>query len=965
MIRRNIAVFGAAEHNLKGFDLAIPRGTLTVITGVSGSGKSSLAFDTIYAEGQRRYVESLSSYARQFLDQMPRPHVDHIEGLSPAISIEQKTTGRNPRSTVGTVTEVYDFLRLLFAYVGRAHCPKCGAVLERQSAASIAAQIDAMPSGTRVMIMAPVVRGRKGEHAPVFETALRAGFERVKLNGELQLIEPGMKLSRNYKHDISIVLDRVVAGSPDRERNLQSIEKALALADRMVTLEIVPGRDGKLPRNVPWEGERTFSEAIGCPTHGPQIMELTPRMFSFNSRFGWCEQCEGIGTITEVDMDRLVTDPNASIEDGALAPWAQLFAAKKKGRNPQMINAADRVLEQLRRIKVPSDVPWKKIKKSQRDYLLFGDGETKPGMVHFTGGWDGLVHRLRRDLDIAEEHDLESAAIEYVREVPCPSCEGARLRPESLAVSLLGKSIAQVCTLSIGELGGLLGQLTFTVREEKIARAPLREILDRVQFLEKVGLGYLNLHRGFGTLSGGEAQRVRLATQIGTRLTGVLYILDEPSIGLHQRDNELLIRSLHELRDLGNTVLVVEHDEQTIRSSDFVVDLGPGAGRLGGELVAAGTPEMVARDPKSLTGKYLTGEIAITPPAVRRQPSDAWLSINACRQHNLRGVTMRLPLGLLVGVGGVSGAGKSSLIIETLLPLLSNEYFHTHHPVGPHGDVEGIELLDKVIHVDQAPIGRTPRSNPATYTKVFDAIRDLFANTEEARLRGYAKGRFSFNVRGGRCEECEGAGARKIEMQFLPDVLVECESCHGARYNRDTLEVHYRGRTIAEVLAMTVEDACVHFAEVPQIARHLETMRDVGLGYVTLGQSATTLSGGEAQRIKLGRELAKKNTGRTMYILDEPTTGLHFEDVRKLIEVLQQLVGQGSTVVVIEHNLDVLKCCDWLLDLGPEGGEFGGEIIAQGTPETVAAHGKSHTGRFLKELLAAKHIIGGKRSRKK
>jgi len=940
-----LRVFGAREHNLRSIDATIPRHTLTVLTGVSGSGKSSLAFDTIYAEGQRRYVESLSSYARQFLDQMPRPHVEHIEGLSPAISIEQKTTGRNPRSTVGTVTEVYDFLRLLYAYVGAAHCPICNQPLVRQTAADIVTQVEALPHGSRVMILAPIVRGRKGEYRDVIEAALKEGYERAKIDGELVLLEPGRKLARHKNHDISLIVDRVIVGRTERDRLRQSIDTALSKAEKLVTVETMPGSDGKFPANIPWEGERTFSEAIGCPEHGPQIIELTPRMFSFNSGHGACAKCQGIGTITVLAPERLVPNEELAIDEGAIAPWAWLFKKKRSNAPAKESPQAARIRALLKKLGVPIDVPWKDIPPGPKNLLLHGAPKASV--------WEGLVNRLRRQLEETEDEDVARIFAQYLDDEICPSCAGARLKKESLAVSLKGLNIAQLCDLHIREIPAYLESIVLTDRTREIAKQPIREITGRLKFLEDVGLGYLTLSRSMATLSGGEAQRVRLATQIGSRLTGVLYILDEPSIGLHQRDNQRLIDSLLRLRDLGNTVLVVEHDEQTIRASDFVLDLGPGAGRLGGDLVASGSPSEIEANKASITGRFLAGTESISPPKKYRVPGPKRLTISGCTMHNLKDVTLDLPLGLMIGMSGVSGAGKSSLVIETLLPLLMQHAYHVRAKPGPHRAVQGLEFVDKVIHVDQAPIGRTPRSNPATYTKSFDVIRTLFASTEEARLRGYGPGRFSFNVEGGRCSECSGQGMRKVVMNFLPDVYVECESCHGARYNAETLEVKYRDKNIAEVLAMTIEDACPYFEGAPQISRMISTLRDVGLGYLTLGQPATTLSGGEAQRVKLSRELAKRNTGKTVYVLDEPTTGLHFEDVRTLIGVLQKLVDSGSTVIVIEHNLDVLKCCDWLIDVGPEGGAAGGTIVAQGAPPVVAKCAASHTGRFLKQLLKA------------
>ncbi|MDX2177084.1 MAG: excinuclease ABC subunit UvrA [Candidatus Sumerlaeia bacterium] len=936
---RDVVVLGAAEHNLKRVDATIPRNALTVVTGVSGSGKSSLAFDTIYAEGQRRYVESLSSYARQFLDNMPRPKVDHISGLSPAISIEQKTTGRNPRSTVGTTTEIYDYLRLLFAHLGSAACPVCGEPLAQQTLDDIVAQAEALPTGTRFMVAAPVVRGRKGEFRELFERAIKEGFERAVVDGEAVLLEPEMKLARHHNHDIALVVDRMVAGRTERSRLRESIARALAKAEGFATIETLPGADGSFPKGIPWKGARVFSESYGCPKHGPQIVELTPRMFSFNSRHGACPACEGIGSRLVPAEERIVGDPSKTIRQGAIAPWAMLFSLKRpKREGGGLVAQAERVAESLEHLGASIDTPWEKLKPKVRAQVLEGDGRD----------WEGLIPKLKRQLEESADAEETPFIAQFLREAPCPACAGARLRPEALAVTIDGQSIADVCGIQLGNLHKFLDALAPTPRQEQIARQPLKEIRDRLSFLLGVGLHYLSLDRTMGTLSGGEAQRIRLATQIGSRLTGVMYILDEPSIGLHQRDNERLIRSLEELRDLGNTVIVVEHDEQTIRSADHVLDLGPGAGTLGGHLVASGTAADIAKAPGSLTGQYLSGARAIRPDRPRRKPGKPRLRLEGCSHNNLKAIDAEFPLGLLIGVCGVSGSGKSSLVVDTLLPLLQAHSHGGGDRPGAHRRITGLEHIDKVVHVDQAPIGRTPRSNPCTYTKVFDTIRELFASTEEARIRGYTAGRFSFNVDGGRCPDCAGEGSIKVAMNFLPDARVECERCHGSRYNPETLEVHYRGGSIADVLAMTIEQALLHFDGAPQVVRTIRTLHDVGLGYLTLGQAATTLSGGEAQRIKLSRELSKRNTGRTVYILDEPTTGLHFEDVRLLVEVLQRLVDAGGTVIVIEHNLDLLRCCDWLLDLGPEGGAGGGELLAAGTPEAIAKEPRSETGRFLR-----------------
>ncbi len=962
MALRHIRVFGAREHNLKNIDVEIPRQSLTVITGLSGSGKSSLAFDTLYAEGQRRYVESLSAYARQFLDQMPKPHVERIEGLSPAISIEQKTTSRNPRSTVGTVTEIYDYLRLLFSTIGDPHCPHCNAKLVRQTVENITETAMALPERTRLMVLAPVIRGRKGEYQALFQKALKEGIVRAKIDGKMVDLDPTLRLKKQFKHDISLVVDRIVINKDARPRLYEAIRQALKRAERLAILETVPDNEGKFPRGLPWEGERLFSEEPGCPEHGPQIVDMAPRVFSFNSRYGACPTCEGLGAIPEVDEDRMVPNADLSLHQGAIAPFKWFFQ-KRKASELKQYRAASSTLDRLYNVVEARDidlsVPWNSLPKADRDLLLYGSKKTSEkasGNGKKKGAdlsdWRGLVARLTERLEEAQSDEDYDNFADYLRHVPCPECGGARLRKESLAVTLGDLNISQICQLDIRRCLEFFKALQFTDRQKEIAHQPLREVIDRLGFLLNVGLHYLTPDRQAGTLSGGEAQRIRLATQIGSRLRGVLYILDEPSIGLHQRDNEKLIQSLCAIRDSGNTVIVVEHDEQTIRTADYVLDLGPGAGNLGGYVVAAGTPDDIAREKNSLTGRYLNGEVAIAVPKKRRKPGDDRLRIEGCTLHNLKELTLEIPTGLMLGITGVSGSGKSSLIMETLLPLLMNHcYKSSHQVIGPHSVVKGIDFFDRCINVDQTPIGRTPRSNPATYTKLFDQIRDLFALTTDAKMRGYAKGRFSFNTKGGRCEECGGQGSVKMEMNFLPDVYVECETCQGRRYNQETMQVKYNGSSIADVLEMTVDSAAALFEKVPLIAQPLRTLQDVGLGYIHLGQSALTLSGGEAQRIKLARELSKRNTGRTMYILDEPTTGLHFADVHKLIEVLNRLVDSGSTVLVIEHNLDIIKCCDWIIDLGPEGGDQGGEIIAQGTPETIAKNKRSETGRFLKTVL--------------
>ncbi|MGF1574040.1 MAG: excinuclease ABC subunit UvrA [Sumerlaeia bacterium] len=955
-----ISIFGASEHNLKNLDLEIPRNALTVITGPSGSGKSSLAFDTIYSEGQRRYMESLSAYARQFMEQMPKPEVEHIEGLSPAISIEQKTVARNPRSTVGTVTEIYDYMRLLFANVAMPHCPECGTALERQSLDDMLALVKALPEGTRFHLLAPVIRGRKGEYQALFQQALKEGYVRVKIDGELLDLDPQLRLKKGVRHDISILVDRLIvrADGEQDERLRQALETCYRKGKGLAIIEIVPDSGGNFPKSVPWQGERIFSKALACPNHGPQIVELSPRMFSFNSKFGACEKCEGLGTIAEVSMEALIADENLTIQDGAVVPLQKYFVGKEA---TQSTNWGYQVIAALaKEFGFSLSTRWKDIPQKTKDVILNGAGtKTLQVYIRMKNGekegyktkWEGLIPRLRKELH-AEDADDETIHAQYMQDVPCPSCSGARLKPESLAVTLQGKSISQLTQLSIGDAKVFFDALNFSEREMKIAHQPLKEIQDRLEFLLNVGLHYLTLDRHAGTLSGGEAQRIRLATQIGSKLVGVLYVLDEPSIGLHQRDNDRLIQTICDLRDLGNTVIVVEHDEQTIRTADHLIDLGPGAGELGGELIAAGTPKQVAKVTSSTTGSFLAGREQIHVPTERRKPAEGRvLQLRGARANNLKSVNLELPLGMIVGVTGVSGSGKSSLILETLVPALQNRINRSRRAVGEHDEIVGIELIDKVINVDQAPIGKTPRSNPATYTKVFDDIRDLYALTSESKMRGYAKGRFSFNVKGGRCEECKGDGLKKIEMHFLPDVYVRCDVCDGKRYNRETLEVNYRGKTISEVLEMTIEEALEFFISVPQIAKKLQTLHNVGLGYITLGQQANTFSGGEAQRIKLAKELAKRNTGKTLYVLDEPTTGLHFEDVRKLIDVFNMLVAEGSTVLVIEHHLDIIKCCDHVIDLGPEGGAGGGEVIACGTPEAVANNKSSITGKYLKKLL--------------
>ncbi|HVP03364.1 MAG TPA: excinuclease ABC subunit UvrA [Solirubrobacteraceae bacterium] len=938
-----IVVSGAREHNLKNVSLELPRNALVVITGLSGSGKSSLAFDTIYAEGQRRYVESLSAYARQFLGQMDKPDVDSIEGLSPAISIDQKTTSRNPRSTVGTVTEIYDYLRLLWSRVGHPHCYNCGAPIAGQSAEQIIDQVMELEEGTRFMVLAPVVRGRKGEYGKLFEELRADGFARAKVDGELRMLEDGIELDKKYKHDISVVVDRLVMRTDLRKRLADSIETAVGLADGIVEIELVP-RDG--------EGAGatlTFSEKFACLKCGTSMPELEPRIFSFNSPHGACERCTGLGSQMEIDPDLVVPDPSLSIGEGAIAPWA--------GSSSQYY---DQIAEAIsREYGVDLDAPWDELPDEHRDLFLHG---TRGERVHITyrnrygrersyaTRFEGVVDNLQRRYRETDSEGMRERIEEFMAVVPCPACKGSRLRPESRAVLVGGMAIHDFTRLSVRQALRWVNEVQLTDTERHIARLILREIEERLRFLENVGIGYLSLDRAASTLSGGEAQRIRLATQIGSALVGVLYVLDEPSIGLHQRDNSKLIHTLERLRDLGNSVLVVEHDEQTMRAADWLVDLGPGAGEHGGRVIAQGTAEQVERVAESLTGRFLSGAESVAVPERRRAPAGS-LEVRGARQHNLRGIDVTVPLGVFTVVTGVSGSGKSTLVNEVLYKAVANKLHRARQRAGGHTAVLGLDQLDKIIQVDQSPIGRTPRSNPATYTGLFDVIRDLFSKTPEARARGYKPGRFSFNVKGGRCEVCKGDGQIKIEMHFLPDVYVPCEQCHGKRYNRETLDVRFKGKTIADVLDMPVEEAVAFFANIPKIRRRLETLNDVGLGYIRLGQPATTLSGGEAQRVKLATELSKVATGRTLYILDEPTTGLHFADVQRLLDVLHRLVEQGNSVVVIEHNLDVIKTADRIIDMGPEGGEEGGTVVAHGTPEEVAGTAGSHTGEFLRALV--------------
>jgi excinuclease ABC subunit A len=939
MRQDQIVISGAREHNLKDVSITLPRDALVVLTGLSGSGKSSLAFDTIYAEGQRRYVESLSAYARQFLGQMDKPDVDSIEGLSPAISIDQKTTSRNPRSTVGTVTEIYDYLRLLWARVGTPHCPECGGVIEGQSAEQIIDQVMTFAEGTRFMVMAPVVRGRKGEYGKLLEELRAEGYTRVKVDGDLRMLEEEIVLDKKFKHDISVVVDRLVMRPEVRKRLADSVETAVGLAAGIVEVETL-GDEG---------GVRTFSERFACLSCGTSMPELEPRIFSFNSPHGACERCTGLGSMMEIDPELVVPDPSLSIGEGALAPWATSTSAYYE----QVTQAI------AERYRVDLECPWDELSDEHRELFLYGTNGDRIQVTYrnrygrrrsYATQFEGIITNLERRYRETESELQREKIEEYMSMVPCPACKGARLRPESRAVRVGGLGIHEFSALSVRKARQWLDDVELTDQQRRIARLILREIEERLRFLHDVGIGYLSMDRAAATLSGGEAQRIRLATQIGSALVGVLYVLDEPSIGLHQRDNTKLIGTLERLRDLGNTVLVVEHDEQTMLQADYLVDLGPGAGEHGGHVVAEGTAEEVMANPRSLTGQFLSGKKAIPLPERRRTPV-GHVEIKGITQHNLKKVDARIPLGTLTCVTGVSGSGKSTLVNEVLYKALANRLHRARQRPGSHKGVTGLDQLDKIIQVDQSPIGRTPRSNPATYTGLFDVIRDLFAKTQEARARGYKPGRFSFNVKGGRCEICRGDGQIKIEMHFLPDIYVPCEQCHGKRYNRETLQVRFKGKTIADVLEMPVEEALDFFQHIPKIRRRLETLNDVGLGYIRLGQPATTLSGGEAQRVKLATELSKVATGRTMYILDEPTTGLHFADVERLLEVLHRLVDAGNSVVVIEHNLDVIKTSDRIIDMGPEGGDEGGTVVATGTPEEVAATPGSHTGEFLAQLV--------------
>ncbi|MGN0072512.1 MAG: excinuclease ABC subunit UvrA [Coriobacteriales bacterium] len=959
MASENIVIKGARQHNLKDINLEIPRDKLVVFTGLSGSGKSSLAFDTIYAEGQRRYVESLSSYARQFLGQMEKPDLDSIDGLSPAISIDQKTTSKNPRSTVATVTEIYDYLRLLYARIGTPHCPTCGKVIEKQTVDQVTDKVMAHAVGDRIMVMAPIVKGRKGEFVTLFKDLIKEGFSRVRVDGEVLQLADDMRLDKKIKHTIEVVVDRIKVKEGGESRLAEAIETATTLTKGTVLIKVMEdGRDdasesghssGALAAGGV-DGEYTFSLALSCPDHDYHLQEIEPRDFSFNAPYGACPECLGLGFVQGVDPDLVVPDRSLSIAEGAICVFSPT-----SNYYPQMYAA---VLKHLGEGSV--DTPWEDLPLRVREALLYGLGEEQVRIDYVTRDgrdtywftkWEGVLKAIQDKYNDSSSERAKERLEEYLSITPCKACHGARLKPEILAVTVGGKSIYEACQLSAAQALEFFQGLELTPTQQLIGAPIVKEICERLRFMVNVGLDYLTLDRATGTLSGGEAQRIRLATQIGAGLMGVLYILDEPSIGLHQRDNERLIATLQRLRDLGNTVIVVEHDEDTIRCADYVVDIGPGAGVHGGEVVAVGSPEDIAACPRSVTGQYLSGAKKIAVPAQRRTPGRGCITLTGACENNLDNVSIEVEIGTLTVVTGVSGSGKSSLITSTLAPALSNKIMRTRSKVGAYSKLGGLENIDKVIDIDQSPIGRTPRSNPATYIGVWDDIRKLFASLPESRARGFAPGRFSFNTAGGRCEACKGDGQLKIEMHFLPDIYVPCEVCHGARYNRETLQVAYRGKTIADLLQMTVAEACDFFENLPAIHRKLSTLRDVGLGYIKLGQPATTLSGGEAQRVKLASELQKRQTGKTFYILDEPTTGLHFDDVRQLLEVLQQLVDHGNTVLVIEHNLDVIKVADRIIDLGPEGGDKGGHVVVAGTPEEVAACPESHTGRFLKPLL--------------
>lgn len=934
-----IRIKGAKEHNLKNVDLEIPRNEFVVLTGLSGSGKSSLAFDTIYAEGQRRYMESLSSYARQFLGQMEKPDVDSIEGLSPAISIDQKSTNRNPRSTVGTVTEIYDYFRLLYARIGIPHCPKCGKPISRQTVDQMVDRIMEMEEGTKFQLLAPIVRGRKGRHEKIFSNAKRSGYVRVRVDGNIYDLEEEITLDKNKKHNIEIVVDRLVVRKGIDKRLSDSIETTLELADGLMTVDIIGGE----PMN--------FSQSFSCPDCDISIDEIEPRSFSFNNPFGACPVCHGLGYKMEFDVDLMIPDQKLSIVEGAIQVMGWQSCTDKKSYTRAILDAL------AKEFKFDLNTPFKDYSKKIKDILLYGTNG-KEVKVHYTGqrgqgvydvAFEGLIRNVGRRYRESSE-SMKAEYENYMTVTPCEECHGQRLKAESLAVTVAGKNIAEMCDMSVGEILAFLDEMELTERQQFIGSQILKEIKARVGFLNNVGLEYLTLSRATGTLSGGEAQRIRLATQIGSGLVGVAYILDEPSIGLHQRDNDKLINTLKNLKDLGNTLLVVEHDEDTMLAADHIVDVGPGAGEYGGEIIAQGTAQQIMKNKKSITGAYLSGRIKIPVPAERRKPA-GWMKVIGARENNLKNIDVDIPLGVFTCVTGVSGSGKSSLINQIVYKRLAKELNRAKIKAGKHTDIEGFDQLDKIIDIDQSPIGRTPRSNPATYTGVFDQIRDLFAMTKDARSRGYNKGRFSFNKKGGRCEACAGDGIIKIEMHFLPDVYVPCEVCQGKRYNRETLEVLYKGKSIYDVLNMTVEEACEFFASIPSISRKMETLRDVGLSYIRLGQPSTQLSGGEAQRIKLATELSKRSTGKTIYILDEPTTGLHFADVHKLVDILGKLTEGGNTVIVIEHNLEVVKTADYIIDIGPEGGNKGGTVVAQGTPEEICEVEQSYTGKYLKKYL--------------
>ncbi len=938
-----LVIRGARVHNLKNLTLEIPRDALVVFTGLSGSGKSSLAFDTIFAEGQRRYVESLSAYARQFLGQVDRPDVDFIEGLSPAVSIDQKSTNRNPRSTVGTITEIHDYLRLLWSRIGVPHCPECGEAISRQTPQAIVDQLLALEEGTKFQLLAPVVQQKKGTFEDLFSSLQSQGYARVVVDGETIVLSEAKPLKKSFKHDIAVVVDRLAIKPDAVSRITDSVETALRLADGKVVVDFVDQKK-----------QRTFSEQLSCPNeHEIYLSEIEPRTFSFNAPFGACPDCTGLGTKMAVDAELVIGDPESSIADGVIIPWS----TQGKG----LYSYFTRLLQGLaKELEFSLKTPWNKLPKKIKDAVLYGNNfevevrwRSKYGReMRYTSGFEGVLPYVERRYQESDSDWARGKWSEFLREVPCPACNGARLRPEVLAVKVHGKSIHDVAVMALAQAHSFFDSLKLNKRESTIAAQVLREIRARLDFLLAVGLDYLSLERAAGSLSGGEAQRIRLATQIGAGLTGVLYVLDEPSIGLHQRDNRRLIETLEKLRDLGNTLIVVEHDEDTIKAADWLVDIGPGAGANGGEVVHSGSYEAILANKNSVTGDYLSGRISIETPMKRRMPVGKPLKVVGARENNLKNLDVEFPLGVMTAVTGVSGSGKSSLVNDVLYESLANKLNGSKSVAGKHTRITGLDQLDKVVHVDQGPIGRTPRSNPATYTGVFDHIRKLFADTPEAKVRGYQQGRFSFNVKGGRCENCAGDGTIRIEMNFLPDVYVTCEECKGARYNRETLQVHFKGKTIGDVLNMPISEAAEFFAPINSIARYLNTLVDVGLGYVRLGQSATTLSGGEAQRVKLATELQRRATGRTIYVLDEPTTGLHFEDVRKLLLVLNSLVDRGNTVIVIEHNLDVIRCADWIIDLGPEGGSGGGTIVAEGTPEQVAKSKSSHTGKFLAELLS-------------